>query len=145
MEIFYSTALKWTTDLSVGCDRMNHRNRALLDELATTEKIIASASSDALAEWMQARLDQFSQLLDDEEKELAAADYPELAFHRLLHDEGRRIAGHAATQLRYSASNEALPKLVQTSCTGLALWFVRHALDADQFFSPYVDSRFRTA
>lgn len=145
METLYSTALRWTTDLSVGCDQLNDRNRALLDALATTENMIASASNAALAAWMQARLDQFAQLLDAEEVELAAADYPELAFHRLLHDEGRRIAEHARTQLQHCASDVALMKLVRTSCTSLALWFVRHVLDADPFFSPYVDSRYRTA
>lgn len=144
METLYPTALKWTTDLSVNCDQLNDHNRALLDVLATTENVIAAVSSEVLAAWMLARLDQFAQLLDEEEIELASADYPELAFHRLLHDEGRRIAAHAHTQLRHCASDAALTKLVRTSCTSLALWFVRHVLDADPFFAPYVDSRYRT-
>lgn len=145
MEITYPSALKWTTELSVGCDCLNDRNRALLDELASTESIIAAAGSDALVTWMRDRLNQFAQLLDDEENELAAADYPELPFHRQLHDEGRRIAVHTLAQLERCASDAALTKLVRTSCTSLALWFVRHVLDVDTFFAPYVDSRFRTA
>jgi hemerythrin len=142
MEAAYATALQWTTDLSVGCERLDHRNRALLDALASTENMIAAVSSDALAAWMQARLDQFAQLLDDEENELTAADYPELVFHRLLHDAGRRIAVDIRTQLRHCVSDAALAKVVRTSVTSLSLWFMRHVLDADPFFSPYVDVRY---
>ncbi len=144
MEAAYSTALQWTTDLSVGCERLDHRNRALLDALATAENMITTASSDTLAAWLQARLDQFAQLLDDEEDELAAADYPELVFHRLLHDAGRRIALDIHTQLRHCTSHVALVKLLRSSATSLSLWFMRHVLDVDPFFAPYVDVRYAT-
>ena len=130
--------------MSVGCERLDHRNRALLDALATTENMIATASGDTLAAWMQARLDQFAQLLDDEEDELAAADYPELVFHRLLHDAGRRIAVDIHTQLRHCASDAALAKVVRSSVNALSLWFMRHVLDVDPFFAPYVDVRYAT-
>lgn len=143
METFIPTALQWTSDLSVGCDRLDQRNHALLDDLAASEHMIMIANSDELVVWLQARLDQFAQLLDHEEAELAAADYPEQIFHRLLHDEGRRLADDIAAQLRRCDSKVVLARLVRTGCTSLSLWFVRHVLDADPFFAPYVDARFR--
>ena len=138
-------SLQWSTDLSVGCEALDKRNRSMLDVLSAREKIIATVTGQDLSGWLANTLDQFDDLLSAEETELAAVDYPELDFHRKLHDQGRTIAGNMRAQLRTCDSDTALILLTCAGCASIALWFVRHVQDADPFFYPYVDVRYRTS
>lgn len=138
-------SLQWSSDLSVGCDALDERNRSILEVLTSREKIIAASSGEDLARWMANTLAQFEHLLDAEEIELAAVDYPEIDFHRQLHDQGRSVAGSMRAQLRTCDSDAALILLIRAGCASIALWFVRHVQDADPFFFPYVDVRYRTS
>lgn len=135
----------WTADLKVGCSALDERNAALLDQLSRTESVIAASDGAELAAWLVALCDQLDILLQEEECELAAVGYPELAFHQRLHDRARAITRHARVQLQRMETQGALAILARESCAALALWLPRHVVDADRLFFPYVDIRFRVA
>lgn len=135
----------WTAELAVGCVALDQRNRLMLAELARSSVVIAASDSAVLTEWLLARFAQLELLLLEEEHELEAAGYPELAFHRRLHDLARGIVRDARSQLQRVQTPEALAVLARASCDALGRWLPRHIVDADRLFFPYVDQRFRFA
>ena len=143
--VLHDIDMLWTLDLAVGCVAMDERNALMLDQLAGAEPVIAAGDDTALAAWLAARYEQFDTLLREEERELASAGYPELAFHQRLHDRARAILADGRSQLQRADSSQALETLARESCLALALWLPRHVIDADRLFLPYVDQRFRAA
>ena len=135
----------WTADLTVGCPSLDERNARLLDQLSRIGSMIAAADCEQLSGWLTARYDQLDFLLQEEEHELAEADYPELAFHQRLHEHARAITRNARQQLQRITAPAELAALACESCDALALWLPRHIVDADRLFFPYVDIRFRMA
>ena len=133
----------WTPDLAVGSGLLDAQNRAMFDQLAAVERVIATASRPALAAWLLEVIDQMAWLLTAEEGELAQIGYPELAFHRQLHDHARARVQATRTQLDKSPDEAALVSLARETCSKLALWLMRHVQDADKLFFPYIDVRYR--
>lgn len=135
----------WTADLTVGSPMLDERNRQMLAGLAVAQAVTASGDSSALEGWLWARLHEFARLLDEEEIELEAVGYPELALHRHLHETARTILRDASYRLQDEEvlSNEMLVILASETCSALSLWFPRHIVEVDHLFFPYVDRRFR--
>jgi len=133
----------WTPDLTVGSTLLDEHNREMFDQLGAVEEVIASASPEALANWLVEVTDQLAWLLDAEEAELASIGYPELAFHRQLHDRVRSRIQVARTQLSKKPSPAMLTTLTRDTCAALSVWLMRHVQDADKLFFPYIDSRYR--
>ena len=70
---------------------LDDHNRAMLGRLARAATIIETSGPALLSDWLTGSCDQLDSLLLAEEDELAAAGYPELAFHRRLHDRARAM------------------------------------------------------
>ncbi|MBC7574408.1 MAG: hemerythrin domain-containing protein [Herminiimonas sp.] len=134
----------WTADMAVGCQRLDQHNERMFRELAAADAMAASMGPAALAAWLSAVFDRFDWLLQEEEKELAGAGYPELAFHRTLHARARARIQAARAQLAKSPDAESLAVLAHNSCVELSVWLMRHIQDADKLFFPYVDKRYRS-
>ncbi len=134
----------WTADMAVGCLRLDQHNEHMFRELAAADAMAASMAPAALAAWLSAVFDRFDWLLQEEEKELAGAGYPELAFHCTLHARARARIQAARAQLAKSSDAESLAVLAHNSCVELSVWLMRHIQDADKLFFPYVDKRYRS-
>ena len=133
----------WTAELTVGSPALDGHNRDMLGRLARAATIIDASDPAYLADWLTECCEQLDALLLAEEDELAAVGYPELAFHRRLHDRARAITRDTRNQLARVATPAALQALARASCTAMGLWLPRHVVDADRLFFPYVDERFR--
>ena len=146
MEAFVQDVdLLWSADLTVGCAALDERNARMLDQLARAASVIASTDPSHLVAWADALYDQFDLLLLEEERELTAADYPELPFHRRLHDRARAMTAQARLKLQQASTPAAVAAVASQGCAALGLWLPRHVVDADRLFFPYVDGRFRGA
>ena len=132
----------WTPDLSVGSTLLDARNRSLLDALAGVERMIDAGLSDS-ASWLRRLLADLETLLDAEEAELAAIDYPELAFHRQLHERARRLVGASRAALDKASGKLQIDAIVRARSAELSVWLMRHVQDADKLFFPYIDMRYR--
>ena len=132
----------WTPDLSVGSTLLDARNLALLDALSNIEYVIAAGVPEPGA-WLRGLLLDLKYLLAAEEAELAAIDYPELAFHRLLHDHARGIIDATSMALDKADNWRQVEAIVRTRGTELSVWLMRHVQDADKLFFPYIDIRYR--
>ena len=132
----------WSADLGVGNAALDARNRAMLDSLAAAPQVIAAGALDP-ATWLHALLADMEHLLKAEEAELAAIGYPELIFHRQLHDRARRLMQSARVALDKASDALQVAAVVQTRSAELAVWFMRHMQDADKLFFPYIDVRYR--
>ena len=150
MELLHDINVLWTRDLAVGSATMDARNRDMFARLsviggggASTALAIpaATAAPAALADSLLQALAQLEVLLDEEERELEAAGYPELVFHRQLHQRARARLAYARTQLSKAADASAAVALSRDTCAGLAVWLMRHVQDADKLFLPYIDAR----
>ena len=140
--------VRWTADLSVGSLLLDEHNRRMFSRLAEADGVLDAAVGGQeadLAGWLAATLDRLEVLLQEEERELAAAGYPELPFHRQLHGRARAKMQAARAHLDKRPGPLALDTLVRETCAELAIWLMRHVQDADKLFSPYVDARFRNA
>lgn len=133
----------WTPDLTVGSASLDEHNREMFEQLGTIEEVIASASPEALAIWLTEVTDQLSWLLAAEEEELAGIGYPELAFHRQLHDRARARIEASRIQLAKKPDAFMLSTLARDTCAALSIWLMRHVQDADKLFFPYIDPRYR--
>lgn len=145
MELLQDINVLWTRDLAVGSATMDARNRDMLARLSVGGSVgtsTAAVAQASLAEWLLQVLVQLEHLLDEEERELEAAGYPELAFHRQLHQRGRARVASARTQLSKAPDAVATAALTRDTCAGLAVWLMRHVQDADKLFLPYIDARF---
>ena len=127
----------------MGSGSLDAQNRAMFEQLAATEQVIAAASRPALAAWLLEVIEQMAWLLTAEEGELAQIGYPELVFHRRLHDRARARIQATRTQLDKSPDEAALKLLARETCSQLAVWLMRHVQDADKLFFPYIDVRYR--
>ncbi len=132
----------WTPDLSVGSTLLDARNRGLLDALAGVERVIATGLPEPDA-WLRGLLVDLEALLDAEEAELAAIDYPELSFHRQLHDRARRLVGATRMALDKASGRAQVDAIVRVRSAELSVWLMRHVQDADKLFFPYIDMRYR--
>ena len=132
----------WTADLSVGNAALDARNQAMLDSLAAAPQVIAAGTLDP-ATWLHALFADMEYLLKAEEAELAAIGYPELIFHRQLHDRARRMMQSARVALDKAPDALQVEAVVQARSAELAVWFMRHIQDADKLFFPYIDVRYR--
>ena len=141
--IEYDADILWTTELTVGCSALDERNQSMLDQLAQATAIIGTADPVSLADWLTGCCEQLDTLLLEEEEELARAGYPELAFHRRLHDQARAMTRDLRSQLQRAPAPAALRLLARAGCDAMARWLPRHVVDADRLFFPYVDQRFR--
>lgn len=137
-------SMLWTTDLSVGSAELDERNRQIFVKLAAVEMMITSGGTVALPAWLWTLFEQFEALLLEEERELALIDYPEAGFHITLHEHARQIIEKARAQLRRPDATETLPQQARAVCAALSMWLMRHVLDADKLFFPYIDARYRT-
>ena len=134
----------WTPELSVGSVLLDQHNQAVLARCATVDSVLLTHQGQALSIWMHGLLDQFDTLLSEEEGELAAIDYPELSYHCVLHARARNLI--TAARLRFATAepnNLAATAAARSACTSLSVWLMRHILDADRLFLPYIDARFR--
>ena len=124
--ILNEISVLWTADMAVGCLRLDQHNEHMFRELAAADAMAASMAPAALAAWLSAVFDRFDWLLQEEEKELAGAGYPELAFHRTLHARARARIQAARAQLAKSPDAESLAVLAHNSCVELSVWLMRH-------------------
>jgi hemerythrin len=134
----------WTADMSVGCVLLDQHNGRMFDEFAQADAMAETLTPAALAHWLTGVLNRFEVLLQEEEAELADADYPELVFHSTLHDRARAMLRAVRVQLDKSPEAMALAGLARESCVALSVWLMRHIQDADKLFLPYVDARYRS-
>ena len=142
-ELLHDANGLWTADLTVGSTALDQANCAMFSVLASAESRVAAATGPELAAWLSAVVDRFDGLLRAEEAELATIGYPELAFHRQLHDHARGCIQAARNRLARQPHAVMLEQLTRDTCTELAVWLLRHVQDADQLFFPYIDARFR--
>ena len=133
----------WSADLAVGSVLLDEHNRAMFRLLATAADVIAAATPDELAAWLLNTMDQLDALMAAEERELAIIGYPEHDCHRQLHDLARARMQASRQHLARISDAGALAQFTGDTCTGLAVWLMRHVQDADQLFFPYIDQRFR--
>ena len=131
----------WTGDLSVGSAALDGRNQSVLDQLAGAGQIIATECPEPGA-WLHGVFAEMEQLLKVEEAVLGTIGYPELVFHRQLHDRARRMMQSARVAIDKAASPAQVEAVVRARSTELAVWFMRHIQDADKLFFPYVDARY---
>ncbi|MFT5590253.1 MAG: hemerythrin-like metal-binding protein [Bradyrhizobium sp.] len=139
------TTSLWSPDLAVGSIALDRRNRDIFDQLAAAGSRIERFDAADLTRWLRAIYTQFDTLLLEEEAELAEVAYPELAFHRTLHEQARSIIRTARLQLARPDSAERVAVLAHESCTALSFWLMRHVIDVDKLFFPYIDARYRVA
>lgn len=132
----------WTPDLSVGSTLLDARNLALLDALSNIDRVIAAGVPEPGA-WLRGLLVDLENLLAAEETELAAIDYPELAFHRLLHDHARGLIDATSMALEKADGRLQIEVIVRTRGAELSVWLMRHVQDADKLFFSYIDMRYR--
>ena len=102
----------WTVDLSVGSTMLDARNQSVLDQLARADRIIAAGTPEAGA-WLHGVFAEMERLLKAEEAELGAIDYPELIFHRQLHDRARRMMQSARVALDKAANAAQVESVVR--------------------------------
>ena len=140
-----SFASLWNPDLAVGNVTLDRRNRDVFEQFAAVDSRIERLDAPELARWLRAVYAQFDTLLLEEETELAEIAYPELAFHRKLHEHGRNLIRNARLQLSRADTPELAAALARDSCTALSVWLMRHVIDVDKLFFPYIDARFRVA
>ena len=140
-----SLASLWSPDLAVGSIALDRRNRDVFDQLAAADNRIERLGAADLTRWLGATYAQFDTLLAEEEAELAEIAYPELAFHRTLHEQARSIIRAARLQLARPDSTDLVAVLARESCAALSFWLMRHVIDVDKLFFPYIDSRYRVA
>ncbi|GAA4030035.1 hemerythrin domain-containing protein [Actimicrobium antarcticum] len=135
----------WSPDLAVGSVALDRRNRNVFEQLAAAGNRIERLDAPDLTRWLRTVYTQFETLLLEEEAELAEIAYPELPFHCKLHEQARSIIRTARLQLARSDSTELVPALTRDSCTALSFWLMRHVIDVDKLFFPYIDTRYRVA
>lgn len=140
-----SLATLWSPDLAVGSVALDRRNRDMFAQLAAACSRIEQLDAPDLARWLRAVYTQLETLLLEEEAELAEINYPELPFHRTLHEQARSIIRTARLQLSRSDSTDLVAALTRDSCTALSFWLMRHVIDVDKLFFPYIDTRYRVA
>ncbi len=140
-----SLASLWSPDLGVGSVALDRRNREVFDQLATAGSRIDRLDAPDLTRWLRATYTQFDILLTEEEAELAEIAYPELVFHRKLHEQARSIIRAACLQLARADSVDLVAALARESCAALSFWLMRHVIDVDKLFFPYIDARYRGA
>ncbi len=140
-----SPASLWSPDLGVGSIALDRRNRDVFEQLAAAGSRIECLGAADLTRWLRATYTQFETLLIEEEAELAEIAYPELAFHRQLHEQARRITRAARLQLARPDSADLVALLAHESCAALSFWLMRHVIDVDKLFFPYIDARYRVA
>ena len=138
-------ATLWTHDMSVGSEMLDAQNRHIFNQLAVAERMVASDHAEIPTAWLLALFGQVDALLAVEEHELAAIDYPEMAFHHALHERGRSMLQNARIQLSRSNTAELVTAVARESCAALSLWLMRHVLEADKLFLPYIDARYCNA
>ena len=143
--ILNEISVLWTADMAVGSLRLDQHNEHMFRELAAADAMAASMAPAELAAWLSAVFDRFDWLLQEEEKELVGAGYPELAFHRTLHARARARIQAARAQLAKSSDAGSLAVLAHNICVELSVWLMRHIQDADKLFFPYLDKRYRSA
>ena len=131
----------WTVDLSVGSAALDARNQSMLDQLAGAERIVDAGVPEPGA-WLHGLVAEMEALLKAEETQLAAVGYPELVFHRQLHDRARRMMQSARVALDKAAGTAQVEAVVRARSAELAVWFMRHIQDADKLFFPYIDARY---
>jgi hemerythrin-like metal-binding protein len=136
--------VRWTADMSVGCVLLDRHNERMFGDFAQAEAMAETLTPAALTHWLASVLDRFEILLQKEEAELADAGYPELTFHRTLHDRARARLQAVRVQLNKSPDARALVMLARESCVAFSVWLMRHIQDADKLFLPYVDARYRS-
>ncbi|MEB0135319.1 hypothetical protein QN362_08235 [Actimicrobium sp. CCC2.4] len=135
----------WSPDLAVGSVALDRRNRDVFEQLAAAGSQIERLDAANLTRWLRATYTQFETLLLEEEAELAEIAYPELDFHRKLHEQARAIIRTARLQLARPDSAELVAVLARDSCAALSFWLMRHVIDVDKLFFPYIDARYRVA
>jgi hemerythrin len=135
----------WSPDLGVGSIALDRRNREVFEQLAIVGSQIERLDTANLTRWLRATYTQFDTLLMEEETELAEIAYPELAFHRTLHEQARSITRAARLQLARPDSADLIAVLARESCAALSFWLMRHVIDVDKLFFPYIDARYRVA
>lgn len=136
-------SMLWTQDLTVGSQAIDARNRELFTRLAGAETMIASSSSEHLEHWMMQVCEEFEAVLSAEESELATIGYPEMDFHRRMHERGRNIARNSRAQMERSHNANWIETLTRDTCSALSVWMMRHVIEADKLFVPYMEARFR--
>ncbi|MDY7572984.1 hemerythrin domain-containing protein [Actimicrobium sp. CCI2.3] len=140
-----SLASLWSPDLAVGSIALDRRNRDVFETLAAASSRVACLDAADLKRWLRTTYTQFDTLLMEEEAELAEIAYPELVFHRKLHDQARSITRTARMQLARPDSADVVAVLARESCAALSFWLMRHVIDVDKLFFPYIDARYRAA
>ena len=131
----------WTVDLSVGSAALDARNQSMLDSLAAADKVIAAGLPEP-GTWLHGLLAEMEQLLKAEEVKLGTIGYPELVFHRQLHDRARRMMQSARVALDKATDPAQVEVVVRARSAELSVWFMRHIQDADKLFFPYIDARY---
>ena len=131
----------WTADLSVGSITLDACNQSMLDSLAAADKVIAAGLPEP-GTGLHGLLAEMEQLLKAEEVKLGTIGYPELVFHRQLHDRARRMMQSARVALDKATYPAQVEAVVRARSAELSVWFMRHIQDADKLFFPYIDARY---
>ena len=142
-QLLDNPSMLWTDDLTVGSPAIDARNRQLFTRLAGAETMIASSSSEHLEQWLVQMFDEFEATLAAEESELATIGYPELDFHRRMHERGLNIIRTSRMQIARSHNGTWVEAIARDTCSALSVWMMRHVIEADKLFVPYIDARFR--
>lgn len=142
-QLLNDASMLWTQDLTVGSQTIDARNRQLFMRLDGAETMIASSSSEHLEQWLTQMFDEFETTLAAEEDELVMIGYPELEFHRRMHEQGRNIVRTSRMQIARSHSATWVEAIARDTCSALSVWMMRHVIEADKMFVPYIGARFR--
>jgi len=128
-------ALVWTDDLALGVDALDAQHR----ELFVRTNLLLRAAEGPPADHESTQLLAFlsghvSHHFEDEERLMAALEYPEAAAHRAEHDEFRAVLRDLVRELALGGVGERLRQRIQTE---VCAWIERHVQESDRALASF--------
>jgi hemerythrin len=127
--------LQWTENLSVGVPRMDDHHKKLVDLINMLFDAMSGDATGAVDTVLGDLLDYTRYHFAEEEKLLAASNYPDLEEHQGIHR--AMVKEVLEMRQRYLDAPASVP--ASEALDFLSKWLMRHIIGKDLRYRPYVE------
>ena len=128
--------LQWTENLSVGVARMDDHHKKLVDLINLLFEAMSGDATGTVDTVLGDLLDYTRYHFSEEEKLLAACDYPDLEEHRAIHRD--MVKEVLEMRQRYLDNPASVP--ASEALDFLSKWLMRHIIGKDLRYRPYAET-----